>query len=142
MVFMASSSSSKSWMSSSSSKSTKKILDDANPCGCGLPSRIWTSRTEDNPEKKFRACSNRWVDEDKGTEPIELKLSILENNFNVYKVKTNKECVSLINELGQMRRNLWIHKCCIIMLFVLFVVIIKLEISLNNIIKNICNLKP
>ncbi|KAL4575267.1 hypothetical protein LXL04_022109 [Taraxacum kok-saghyz] len=134
---MASSSSSKSWMSSSSSKSTKKILDDANPCGCGLPSRIWTSRTEDNPEKKFRACSNRWVstkqkkchfwqwvDEDKGTEPIELKLSILENDFNVYKVKTNKECVSLRNELGQMRRNLWIHKCCIIMLFVLFVVIV------------------
>ncbi|KAL4566739.1 hypothetical protein LXL04_030862 [Taraxacum kok-saghyz] len=105
-------------MSSSSSKSTKKILDDANPCGCGLPSRIWTSRTEDNPEKKFRACSNRWapnqkkchfwqwVDEDKGTEPIELKLSILENDFNVYKVKTNKECVSLRNELDDcLRRN-------------------------------------
>ncbi|KAL4568848.1 hypothetical protein LXL04_024465 [Taraxacum kok-saghyz] len=60
-IFMASSSSSKSWMSSSSSKSTKKILDDTNPCGCGLPSRIWTSRTEDNPKKKFRACSNRWA---------------------------------------------------------------------------------
>ncbi|KAL4556301.1 hypothetical protein LXL04_038948 [Taraxacum kok-saghyz] len=141
---MASSSSSKSWMSSSSSKSIKKILDDANPCGCGLPSRIWTSRTEDNPEKQFRACSNRWVsvierctkqkkchfwqwvDEDKGTETIEVKLSFMENEFNVYKVKTNKEFVSLRNELGQMRRNLWIHKCCIIMLFVFFVKIVIL----------------
>ncbi|KAL4566936.1 hypothetical protein LXL04_031062 [Taraxacum kok-saghyz] len=66
----------------------------------------------------------QWVDEDKGTEPIELKLSILENDFNVYKVKTNKEVVSLRNELSQMRRNLWIYKCCIIMLFVLFVVIV------------------
>ncbi|KAL4561969.1 hypothetical protein LXL04_034155 [Taraxacum kok-saghyz] len=53
-----------------------------------------------------------------------MKLSILENDFNVYKVKTNKKVVSLRNELGQMRRNLWIHKCCIIMFFVLFVVIV------------------
>ncbi|KAL4590201.1 hypothetical protein LXL04_003127 [Taraxacum kok-saghyz] len=35
----------------------------------------------------------QWVDEDKGTETIELKLSFLENEFNVYKVKTNKECI-------------------------------------------------
>ncbi|KAL7591598.1 hypothetical protein Lser_V15G31551 [Lactuca serriola] len=38
----------------SNSRSTKKIFDDENPCGCGRPSWIWTSRTEDHPEKKVQ----------------------------------------------------------------------------------------
>ncbi|KAL7599775.1 hypothetical protein Lser_V15G24467 [Lactuca serriola] len=58
-LVMATSSSS-SHLLLSNSRSTKKIFDYANSCGCGRHSRIWTSRTKDRLEKKFRICLSRW----------------------------------------------------------------------------------
>ncbi|KAL4554502.1 hypothetical protein LXL04_039333 [Taraxacum kok-saghyz] len=122
---VSSSSSSKS--ATTKSRCTKKLYDDANCCWCGLPSRIWTSKTENNPDKRFRACPNRWeptqencsfwqwVDEGKGFGTNEVKISILENELTVYKVKTNKE-------LNQMSRKLWMQNFFIFMLFLMFLV--------------------
>ncbi|KAL4588341.1 hypothetical protein LXL04_001225 [Taraxacum kok-saghyz] len=122
---VSSSSSSKS--ATTKSRSTKKIFDDANCCWCGLPSRIWTSKTENNPDKRFRACPNRWkptqencsfwqwVDEGKGFGTNEEKFSILENELTVFKLKTNQE-------LNKMSRKLWMQNFFIFMFFLMFLV--------------------
>nr|KAJ0214121.1 hypothetical protein LSAT_V11C400220020 [Lactuca sativa] len=46
---------------SSNQRVYKEVL-----CDCELPSRIRTSKTKDNPGKKFRVCPNslEWIDEE------------------------------------------------------------------------------
>ncbi|CAI9281292.1 unnamed protein product [Lactuca saligna] len=146
---MASSCSAKSIISSSSSNvsKTKKMVDDSYPCGCGFPSQIWTSTTKKNPGKKFRVCPNRldpntpncslwkWVDDDEGVrntnkrdeteikvDSIEVRISILEKDFNEHKGIAKKEYITLSKELTQMSRKLRFQKWFIIMIFVVFLV--------------------
>ena len=53
----------RSMASSSSSFSSKRQdeLQSDHPCDCDLPSRVKTSRTPDNPGRKFRVCQNSLV---------------------------------------------------------------------------------
>ncbi|CAI9304460.1 unnamed protein product [Lactuca saligna] len=93
---------------SSSSISSKQNAEfqPKNPCYCGLPSRVRTSRTKDNPGKKIRLCPNsmnegpkckfwEWLEpetpenevnygkDEKELCNLTLKVSILENEISI-----------------------------------------------------------
>ncbi|KAI3521035.1 hypothetical protein L1887_10493 [Cichorium endivia] len=123
-------------ISSSNNNNTKqrKTLDYANPCGCGYPSRIWTSSTTSNPGRKFRVCQNsletkkksygfcEWVEEEAKLEDVgesssfELKISKLENDFSLYKVKTDMESKNFRKDLDEMSRTMMILKVSVLLL--------------------------
>lgn len=155
-------------ISSSNSNNSKqrKTLDYANPCGCGYPSRIWTSSTTTNPGRKFRVCQNslvsvlpnslssysctqlvdymnsfllmkekkkkscgfwEWVEEEAKLEDVgesssfELKISKLENDFSLYKLKTDMESKNFRKDLDEMRRTVMILKVSVLLLLISFV---------------------
>ncbi|KAL4556962.1 hypothetical protein LXL04_035131 [Taraxacum kok-saghyz] len=91
-------------------------------CDCGLPSRIRISRTEENPEKRFRTCPNslkagpkcsfwEWVVED----PVTCELE-----------SVKKELVGLRNEMNVMKKKMDGQK--VLLLILLFLYILKLFI--------------
>ncbi|CAI9271851.1 unnamed protein product [Lactuca saligna] len=132
--------------SSSSSISSKRNVEfqPENPCYCGLPSRVRTSRTKDNPGKKFRLCPNsmnegpkckfwEWLEpetpenevnsgKDK-KEPcnLTLKVSILENEISICKMKMEQENLVVRQEFEKLKWKLFTHKVVMIVLFLLFV---------------------
>ncbi|KAL4587353.1 hypothetical protein LXL04_000222 [Taraxacum kok-saghyz] len=91
-------------------------------CDCGLPSRIRISRTEENPEKRFRTCPNslkagpkcsfwEWVVEDPVTYGLEC---------------VKKELVGLRNEMNDMKNKIGGQK--LLLLILLFLYILQLFI--------------
>nr|KAJ0227789.1 hypothetical protein LSAT_V11C100013280 [Lactuca sativa] len=132
--------------SSSSSISSKRNVEfqPENPCYCGLPSRVRTSRTKDNPGKKFRLCPNSMVKQLTkmqvlGMEPetpenevnsgkdkkepcnLTLKVSILENEISICKMKMEQENLVVRQEFEKLKWKLFTHKVVMIVLFLLFV---------------------
>ncbi|KAI3523826.1 hypothetical protein L1887_02259 [Cichorium endivia] len=150
-------------MAASSSSSTsfssrqKDDLQLKHPCGCGLPSRLKTSRTPANPGRKFRVCPNslkekgpkcdfwEWADvetqeikrdkedtEDsiKGTEDsskkdeigifnLMLKMSALEHEINICKMKMEEEKLSVRQELEKLNSKIFTQKIVILVMFLL-----------------------
>lgn len=53
---------------------------------------------------------------------MEVKISLLENDLNFYKMKTYEDVMSFRKKFNEMTRKLVIQKCCMWMLFVMFVV--------------------
>nr|KAJ0203250.1 hypothetical protein LSAT_V11C500234510 [Lactuca sativa] len=103
----------RSMASSSSSFSSKRQdeLQPDHPCDCDLPSRVKTSRTPDNPGRKFRngksaSCKFwQWLDEDEGRKDgrghyrmkaeescnLTLKICTLENEISICRMKIEEE---------------------------------------------------
>nr|KAJ0191089.1 hypothetical protein LSAT_V11C800406280 [Lactuca sativa] len=109
----------RSMASSSSSFSSKRQdeLQPDHPCDCDLPSRVKTSRTPDNPGRKFRVFQNslngkspsckflKWLDEDEGRKDgrghykmkaeesynISLKIYTLENEISICRMKIEEQ---------------------------------------------------
>ncbi|CAI9289515.1 unnamed protein product [Lactuca saligna] len=132
--------------SSSSSISSKQNAEfqPENPCYCGLPSRVRTSRTKDNPGKKFRLCPNsmnegpkckfwEWLEpktpenevnsrkDKKELCNLTLKVSILENEINICKMKMEQENLVVRQEFEKLKWKLFTHKVVMVVLFLLFV---------------------
>nr|KAJ0212056.1 hypothetical protein LSAT_V11C400192970 [Lactuca sativa] len=146
-------------MASSSSSYSSKRQDDFqadHPCDCNLPSRVKTSRTPDNPGRKFRVCQNsmngkspsykfwQWLDEDEGRRDgrkpywrkpeescnLTLKICTLENEISICRMKIEEEKnTNFVNrqELDKVKWELFTHKLALILLFVIYV---KMWISL------------
>ncbi|KAL4570725.1 hypothetical protein LXL04_026386 [Taraxacum kok-saghyz] len=95
-----------------SQASSSSIARNEYLCQCDLPSRVCTSRTKENPGKKFRVCRNslksgekcsywEWVDE----ESADLKPN-LEEQF----AKLRDEVSVLKKEVGELKKNACSHR--------------------------------
>nr|KAJ0218386.1 hypothetical protein LSAT_V11C300148630 [Lactuca sativa] len=108
-----------------------------NPCYCGLPSRIRTSRTKDNPGKNFRLCPNsmnewpkckfwEWLEPETPENEVNsgkdqkelcnltLKVSTLENKINICKMKIEQENLVVRQEFEKFKWKLFTHKVLMI----------------------------
>nr|KAJ0212073.1 hypothetical protein LSAT_V11C400217450 [Lactuca sativa] len=128
----------RSTMASSSSSYSSKRQDEFqvdHPCDCDLPSHVKTSRTPDNPGRKFRVFQNS-MDEGRtdGRYPyrrkleescnLTLKISTLENEINICRMMIEQENkTNMVNrhELDKVKWKLFTHKVALILLFVLYV---------------------
>nr|KAJ0185548.1 hypothetical protein LSAT_V11C900472600 [Lactuca sativa] len=90
-----------------STGSSNQRVDKDVLCDCELPSRIRTSRTKDNPGKKFRVCPNslckfwEWIDE----EPENMK-AITEDtlsDFADYLKQVLEDVASVREEVKQLK---------------------------------------
>nr|KAJ0185893.1 hypothetical protein LSAT_V11C900504830 [Lactuca sativa] len=131
--------------SSSSSISSKRNVEfqPENPCYCGLPSRVRTSRTKDNPGKKFRLCPNsmnegpickfwEWLEPETPDNEVSsgkdkkelcnltLKICTLENQISICKMKMEQENLVVTQEFEKIKWKLFTHKVLMIALFLLF----------------------
>nr|KAJ0201642.1 hypothetical protein LSAT_V11C600305350 [Lactuca sativa] len=139
----------RSMTSSSSSFSSKRQdeLQSDHPCDCDLPSRVKTSRTPDNPGRKFRVCQNslngktpsckfwQWLDEDEGRKDgrghyrmkaeercnLTLKICTLENEISICRMKIEEEKNRNKQELDKVNWKLFTHRLALIFLFLLYV---------------------
>ncbi|KAL4573353.1 hypothetical protein LXL04_020156 [Taraxacum kok-saghyz] len=95
-----------------SQATSSSIAKNEYLCDCDLPSRVCTSRTKENPGKKFRVCRNslksgkkcsywEWVDE----ESADLKPN-LEEQF----AKLRDEVSVLKKEVGEPKKNACRHR--------------------------------
>nr|KAJ0190678.1 hypothetical protein LSAT_V11C800414300 [Lactuca sativa] len=124
----------RSMVSSSSSFSSKRQdeLQPNHPCDCDLPSRVKTSRTPDNPGRKFRVCQNS-LDEGrkdgrghyrmKAEESCNLTLKIctLENEISICMMKIEEEKNRNKQELDKVNWKLFTRRLALIFLFLLYV---------------------
>nr|KAJ0222456.1 hypothetical protein LSAT_V11C200099720 [Lactuca sativa] len=137
-------------MTSSSSSFSSKRQDELkldHPCDCDLPSRVKTSRTTDNPRRKFKVCQNslngkspsckfwQWLDEDEWRKdgrrhyrmkPEEscnftLKICTLENEISICRMKIEQEKNKNKEELDKVNWKLFTHRLALIFLFLLYV---------------------
>nr|KAJ0226986.1 hypothetical protein LSAT_V11C100012560 [Lactuca sativa] len=130
-------------MTSSSSSFLSKRQDELqpdHPCDCDLPSRVKTSRTPDNPGRKFRVCQNslngkspsckfwQWLDEDEwmkdGRRHYKTKQEencnlTLKNLMKIEQEKNNNK-----QELDKVNWKLFTHRLALIVLFLLYVKIL------------------
>nr|KAJ0200871.1 hypothetical protein LSAT_V11C600306080 [Lactuca sativa] len=115
-------------MASSSSSYSSKQQDEFqadHPCDCDLRSRVKTSRSPDNPGRKFRVFQNsmngkRRTDRRKPyrRKPEEscnltLKICTLENEISICRMKIKQENnINLVNrqELDKVKWKLFTHK--------------------------------
>ncbi|KAL4586277.1 hypothetical protein LXL04_010913 [Taraxacum kok-saghyz] len=84
-------------------------------CDCGLPSRIRISRTQQNPEKRFRRCPNT-LDQNArfGNELLKIRLPM------------NLKLVGLRNEVNDVKKKMDGQK--VLLLILLFLYILQLLI--------------
>ncbi|CAI9284256.1 unnamed protein product [Lactuca saligna] len=116
-------------MASFSSSFCSKRQDELqldHPCDCDLPSRVKTSRTSDNPGRKFRVCQNslQWLDEDEGRKDgkghyrmkakescnLTLKICTLENEISICRMKIEEEKNRNKKELDKVNWKLFTHR--------------------------------
>ncbi|CAI9286277.1 unnamed protein product [Lactuca saligna] len=111
--------------SSSSSISSKRNVEfqPENPCYCGLPSRnegpkckFWEWLEPETPENEVNSGKDK-------KEPcnLTLKVSILENEISICKMKMEQENLVVRQEFEKLKWKLFTHKVVMIVLFLLFV---------------------
>nr|KAJ0228474.1 hypothetical protein LSAT_V11C100040810 [Lactuca sativa] len=136
-------------MASSSSSFSSKCQDELqpnHPCDYDLPTRVKTSRTPDNPGRKFRVCQNSlngksprckfWqcLDDDEGRKDgrrhykmkdksciLTLKICTLENEISICRMKIEQEKNINKQELDKVNWKLFTHRLALIVLFLLYV---------------------
>ncbi|XP_023740416.2 uncharacterized protein LOC111888476 [Lactuca sativa] len=118
-----------------STGSSNQRVDKDVLCDCELPSRIRTSKTKDNPGKKFRVCLNslkpgkkckfwEWIDE----EPENMK-AIEEDtlsDFADYLKQVLEDVASVREEVKQLKT------CCVILVYVMDVDVLYVYVMSNG----------